>query len=200
VPEPIAIIAESLPAARAAARRLAARALSIAPLTPCTPASYLRREAAPSRVVLCAPADGTAEFLRDCAARLLWPPPPADLHRAIAGIRSGADAPLRPRRPPSRPRRRRLLAARLLEGRVDRRRAAAALGAGRPLDWIVESPRHVRLSGRELDALAQSGVRWSALEPVELVAVYGPAGLARSRRWAKGFAGVPFWTSADGRR
>jgi hypothetical protein len=196
VRDPIAVIAETLAAARAAARRLAGSA-ALAPLTAWTPASYLRREAAPSRVVLCAPGDGAesaAAFLRDCAARLLWPPPPADLHHAIEGIRAEMRAPPGPRRRPA-PARRRFSSARLLEGRVDRRRAAAALGAGRPLDWIVESPRHVRLTSEELDALAASGVRWSALDPVELVGVYGPASLGRTRRaWSAGFPkGVTVW-------
>ena len=78
---------------------------------------------------------------------------------------------------------------------MDRRRAEAALEAGRPFDWIVESPRHVRLTDSDLDALAGRGVRWSALEPVDLVGVVGPASLARSRRaWSAGLPRVPFWS------
>jgi hypothetical protein len=199
VREPVAVIAETLTAAREAARRLAADGRLPGPPTPCTPASYLRRDASPSRVVLCAPsgaASDAAAFLRRCAARLLWPPPHAELHSAIDGIRPEAGPPRPLKRPPAPPWRRHSTSARLLEGRVDRRRADAALDAGKPYDWIVESPRHVLLSDRELDALGERGVRWSALEPVELVGIVGPASLARSRReWGPGLPpGVPFWT------
>ena len=204
MPEPVAVIAETLRAARSAARRLAEASRLRAPLTPWTPASYLREHAAPSRIVLCAPSRGAARseaFLRAWAERLLWPAPPGDLHRAIDGIRAGAHAPGPLKRAPAPAGRRRLTSARLLEGRVDRRRATAALEAGRPFDWIVESPRHVRLTSGQLETLAARGVRWSALEPVELVAVFAPAPPARSRRrWARVLGRrVPFWTGADGR-
>jgi hypothetical protein len=194
--EPVAVIAETLRGAREAARRLAADPSLAGPITPCTPASYLRRDSAPSRVVLCAPSDASdaAAFLQRCAARLLWPPPHAEMHRAIDGIRAEVAAPRRIRS--AHPRRPHGASARLLEGRVDRRRVDAALAAGRPFDWIVESPRHVRLAGPVLDALVARGVRWSALDPVQLVAVVGPASLAPFRReWGKGLPrGVPFWS------
>jgi len=196
------VIAETLRAARIAASRLAATSRLGAPLTPCTPASYLRREAAPSRVVLCASSRSpgrAASFLRSCAQRLLWPAPPGDLRRAIDGIRSGGGHPRLLKRLPPAPRRR-VTSARLLEGRVDGPRAAAALEAGRPLDWIVESPRHVRLTDRQLAALGERGVRWSALEPVELVAVFAPSAPAGSGRgWTRAVGrGVPLWIGADG--
>jgi hypothetical protein len=200
MPEPVAVIAESLRGARIAARRIAESSRLRAPLTACTPASYLRRgESAPSRVVLCASAgsaERAASFLRACAARLLWPAPPGDLHRAIDGIRAGAHAPHGPKRAPAATARRHVTSARLLEGRVDGRRAALALATGPPLEWIVESPRHVRLTAAQLAALAVRGVRWSALEPVELVAVYGPASVERSRRaWGNGLPkNVPYWS------
>jgi hypothetical protein len=198
----VAVIAESLRAARSAARRLAEASRLRGPLTACTPASYLRQDGAPSRIVLCAPARAAQaeSFLRACAQRLLWPAPPGDLHRAIDGIRAGAHG-RPPKRVPSPSARRRLTSARLLEGRVDRRRASAALEAGRPFDWIVESPRHVRLTSRQLETLAERGVRWSALEPVELLAVFAPAAHARPRReWARVLGRrVPLWTGAGGR-
>src|SRR5690349_11750261 len=200
MPEPmVAVIAPRVRDAREAARRLSAQALAGAPLLPCTPASYLRRDSAPSRIVLCAPAGepaGAVEFLRRWAERFLWPAPHADLHRAIDGIRPVIRAPRRLRGARAAVSRRRQGSARLLEGTVDARRAAGALEAGEPFDWIVESARHVRLDARELAALAARGVRWSALEPVELVGVYVPASLARSRsRWARGLPrGVPVWS------
>ncbi|HEX4440373.1 MAG TPA: hypothetical protein VH854_09910 [Thermoanaerobaculia bacterium] len=203
MPEPVAVIAPRVRDARDAARRLEAQPLAGAPLVPCTPASYLRLESGPSRIVLCAPAgepDRAAAFLRRWADRLLWPAPPSDLHRAIDGIRPAIRSPRRLRGPrPAAPRRRHA-SARLLEGTVDAPRAAAALEAGEPLDWIVESARHVRLDARALSELASRGVRWSALEPVELVGVYGPASLARSRAsWARGLPrGVPFWSQGPG--
>jgi hypothetical protein len=193
---PIAVIAASARAAREAARRLAAESVLSGPLIPCTPASYLSRASAPSRIVLCPPGGSSAaEFLSRWAERLLWPAPPADLHHAIDGIRPAIRTPRRIGSGAA-ARRRRHASARLLEGTVDASRAAGALEAGRPFDWIVESARSVRLSRPELARLAASGVRWSALAPVELVGVYGPASLARTRRaWGKGFPrGVPFWT------
>jgi hypothetical protein len=94
-------------------------------------------------------------------------------------------------------------AALLLEGPVDRARARAALaaspgGAERPRDWIVESARHVRLSGPLLGALARAGVRWSALEPVEVAAVYAASAVARSlrrRTWLP--ARTPVWITPE---
>ena len=203
MPEPVAVIAESLRAARSAARRLARASGLRAPLTPCTPASYLRLEAAPSRIVLCASARGAARsesFLRACATRLLWPPPPGDVHQAIDGIRAELGPPRLLKRSAAPPRLRRYTAARLLEGRVDGRRASAALEAGRPLDWIVESPRHVRLTSGQLEELAARGVRWSALEPVELLGVFAPAPVAGPRRsWARVLGRrVPLWSGDPG--
>jgi len=194
--EPVAVIAESLRLAREAARRLAADADARlpGPPRPFTPESYLRTDAAPSRIVLCVSggASAAAAFVEGCAARLLWPPPHAEMHRAIDGIRAEVAAPRRVRSAHARPPRG--ASARLLEGRVDRRRAEAALAAGPPFEWIVESPRHVRLAERVLGELAARGVTWSALDPVELVAVAGPATLAPFRReWGKHLPrGVPF--------
>ena len=202
MPEPVAVIAASAPVARAAARRLSAASGIRAPLESFTPASYLRAAAAPSRIVLCAPpgAADAAAFLRRWAERLLWPAPPAEIHDAIDGIRPVIASPRRVRAPELLARAERA-SARLLEGTVDARRAAAALDAGPPLDWIVESARHVRLSRRELAAMAARGVRWSVLDPVEILAVYGVPSLARSRgEWGKALPRrVPLW-SGDGTR
>ena len=92
-----------------------------------------------------------------------------------------------------------MTAALLLEGAVDHIRTRAALaavegaGAG-PRDWIVESVRHVAVPARRLAALERAGIRWCALEPVELLAVCAGAALARSVRnqpWLP--AGTPVW-------
>ena len=183
--------------ARDAARRLSAASGIRAPLEPFTPASYLRSAAAPSRIVLCAPAGAAnaAAFLRRWTERLLWPAPPAELHDAIDGIRPAIASPRRVRAAPCRARGQRA-SARLLEGTVDPPRAAGALDAGPPLDWIVESARHVRLSRAELAALASRGVRWSVLDPVEILGVYGMPSLARSRGvWGKALPRrVPLWS------
>jgi hypothetical protein len=48
----------------------------------------------------------------------------------------------------------------------------------------VESTRHVRLPGHLHRTLARVGIRWSALEPIELVALYATPALVRARaRW-----------------
>jgi len=202
MPDPVAVIAVSARDARHAARRLSAASGLRAPLEPFTPASYLRAAAAPSRIVLCAPSGAAvaAAFLRRWAERLLWPAPPAELHDAIDGIRPVIASPRRVRARESRAHGHRA-SARLLEGTVDSPRAAAAFDAGPPLDWIVESARHVRLSRGELAALASRGVRWSVLDPVEILGVYGVPSLARSRgEWGKALPRrVPLW-SGDGTR
>jgi hypothetical protein len=203
MPEPVAVIAASARTARDTARRLSAASGIRATFEPFTPASYLHAAAAPSRIVLCAPsgAADAAAFLRRWTERLLWPAPPAELHDAIDGIRPAIASPRRVRAAPESRARTERASARLLEGTVDAPRAAAALDAGPPLDWIVESARHVRMSRSELAVLASRGVRWSVLDPVEILGVYGEPSLARSRgEWGKALPRrVPLW-SGDGTR
>ena len=181
----IACVAPAVRRAKALSRSLAAF-LPGKRLEAFSVASYLAALAPPSRIVLCPPGlsiPRDLEFLSRAARRLLWPAPPARFRQAIGGLR-GTDGPARPagRRAasgaPS--------AVLLLEGEVDLARARAALAAPGPRDWIVESPGRVRLSQRQLDRLARSGIRWSALEPVTVVALYATPALARAReRWKR---------------
>ena len=198
---PVAVLAETAGEARSSASSLRAR-LPAAEVIPATLAGYLGTAAAPARVILCAtrrPAAAGLAFLTRASARLLWPAPPADIDAAIGGLRDSEPV---PRRGPTRARPRRSgrpTAALLLEGAVDHIRTRAALaavegaGAG-PRDWIVESVRHVAVPARRLAALERAGIRWCALEPVELLAVCAGAALARSVRnqpWLP--AGTPVW-------
>jgi hypothetical protein len=191
----VAVVAASDREAKAAASALRER-IPDSPIAPASLAAYLASPGAPSRVILCATrasaADGLA-FLGRAAVRLLWPAPPADIDAAIGGLRDPASerSGLRARRP-GRPR-----AALLLEGPVDQARARAALAAvaeAGPRDWVVESARHVRLREHGLAALARAGIRWSALEPAELLAVYAARPVARALRrrpWLP--RGTPVW-------
>ena len=159
---------------------------------PCSLRTYLADPRAPSRVVLCAsgPPDRDLEFLEAAARRLLWPGVPSGLREAIGGLRAepdgareiGSSSRAEVRRPePS--------AALLMEGLVDERRARAALLSSGPRDWVVESARHVRVPARWLETLELAGIRWSALEPIEVVALHISPGLARRRRkWSRLFS------------
>ena len=143
--------------------------------------SYLAADDPPLRIVLCA-ASGTAiadrRFLERAAARLLWPPPPRRLREAIGGLRNEEETPLDSARTCESSEAD--TSALLLEGVVGRDRARAALRAGGPRAWIVETPGRVRLARPELARLARAGVRWSALRPSGLEAVYASPALARS--------------------
>jgi hypothetical protein len=155
-------------------------------------AGYLAAPHAPDRIVLCPAGLSTAadlRFLGLAVERLLWPAPPRGLRAAIGGIRAHGDRPRRAQAQPRRePRRDAVKAAPgrvsalLLEGRVGPSRALSALAASGPRDWIVESARHVRIPARLHRMLAQVGIRWSALLPIELVALYATPALARARR------------------
>jgi hypothetical protein len=208
-PEPpavadVAVVAATAAEARAAAAALRMRVTGCA-VFPAAFAAYLAEARAPARVILCAtrgPAARAASFLERAVARLLWPAPPADIDAAIGGLREPVHSPGLARRARARSAARdarrtpgRLPAALLLEGAVDHARARGALAAaaeGGPRDWIVESPRHVRLRDRTFARLAGAGVRWSALEPIELVAVYAGRGVVR--RGSSGLPrGTPVW-------
>ncbi len=173
--------------ARAAAATIAA-ALPGVRLTARSLAGYLAAPGPDSRILLCPAGTSVARdlaFLRRAAGRLLWPAPSPDFRDAIGGLRTGSSSPRAARRgTPPRWRGRGTLAALLLEGRVDPARMRAILASGAPRDWIVESPRHVALPGGLERDLDRAGVRWAALEPIELVAVCVSAGLAKARaRW-----------------
>jgi hypothetical protein len=149
---------------------------------------YLAAEAPPARVVLCPSGVSVARdvaFLARAAGRLLWPAPPGGFQAAIGGLRAeaGASQPSRRRRKTAKPSAA-VEAALLLEGEVGLARARAALAAAGPRRWIVETPGHVRIRQDHLEKLSRAGVRWSALEPVVLVALYATPALARAReRW-----------------
>jgi len=184
----IACVAPSRRSAVSAAGRVAA-SLPNATVEAFSLSGYLAAARAPDRIVLCPAGISTAADLRflDLAVeRLLRPSPPRGLRAAIGGIRPHGD---RPRRAQAQPRREPGKAAPgasalLLEGRVGPSRALAALAASGPRDWIVESARHVRIPARLHRRLAQAGIRWSALEPIEIVALYATPALARAhRKW-----------------
>jgi hypothetical protein len=189
VSEPIACVAATTGESLGAAEEIAGRLPGFV-LRPCSLARYLADPDAPRRIVLCAAGGSRTEdliFLASAAARLFWPAPPADFRDAIGGLRTRPASPSRPAGRTVRTRRapEALAAALLMEGRIDAARARKALRSSAPRDWIVESARHVHIGGSGLDGLARAGVRWSALEPVELVAVYASPGIARlRRRWA----------------
>jgi hypothetical protein len=188
VTESVAVVAPRLAQARrAAAGPLAAR-LPSSRLFPFSLAGYRRDATAPPRVVLWAAGDASASraFLRRARERLLWPATASDFEDAIAGLRGGEpgeSAVRRARRPVARARanRKGLPAALLLEGVLDARRARSALASGPPRDWILESVRLLRMSDRDLGNLMRRRIRLYALEPIILVAVAGPAALARKR-------------------
>ncbi|HEY1250527.1 MAG TPA: hypothetical protein VGH97_05010 [Thermoanaerobaculia bacterium] len=178
--------------ARADEAALAARLPGVA-LSVRSIAGYCASPTPESRILICpsgASASRDLDFLRRAADRLLWPAAPADFRDAIAGLRTTTSRPRPARFRRARARAGDTVSALLLEGRVDPARMRSILAAASPRsvprDWIVESPCHVALSARWARTLARAGVRLSALEPVELVAVYAAPALARmSARWRR---------------
>ena len=159
---------------------------------------YLAAPGTASPVLLCPAGRSVASdiaFLRCIAQRLLWPAPSADFRDAIGGLRTRGTR-VHATLPPERRRRTGGLAtALLLEGRVGPERVRAALASSGPRDWIVETPRHVQLPDRLRRAVEQAGIRWSALDPVEVVALYAGHALMRARaRWRPLLPpGTPVW-------
>jgi hypothetical protein len=197
VKDEVACLAGSLAEARSATRTLSAR-LPEAALLPYSLRSYLAALDAPARVVVCPGGRSLEEQLhqlRRIHLRLFWPAASADFRDAIGGLRTGGARPRRVgplRRTPSS----RVAAALLLEGPIDAARARAAIEAGGPLDWIVESVRHVRIGEARLFQIGRAGVRWAVLEPVDLVALCASPALAASRRWRRFVpARTPIWVS-----
>jgi hypothetical protein len=198
--DPVAIVAPTRASARSAAVFLKQRLGGAA--TACSLAGYLASERAPGRIVLC-PAGRSLErdidFLRAARERTLWNPPDAIVLGAIEGL-LGSLPPAAARARP-RPRRARdTRTALLLEGTVTSARARAALGSDARL-WIVEHPRRVRVSRPLMERLRKVGVRWSALDPVSVVAILASPRLAAARSRWKGLvpAGTPLWIRS-GRR
>jgi len=184
----------------AAARRFAPRLESRLPgfsLVPLSLARFLSDRRAPSRIVLCPAGASLAqdlEFLEAARRRVLWPPPGVDLWGAIAGLRGSHDDPPRGARTP-RPGGSRRASALLLEGDVTPASARRAASSGAPRLWIVERVQRVRIPESVLAGLRRQGIRWSVLEPVEVIGLAATPELARARaRWRRSLAvDVPVW-------
>jgi hypothetical protein len=150
-------------------------------------AGYLASPNAPDRIVLCPAGVSAAADLRfreRAVERLLWPGPPRGLRAAIGGIRPHAEGPRRAEPARGNAEGPRATSGLLLEGLVGSDRVLSAVAAAGPRDWIVESARHVRITPGLHRRLARSGIRWSSLEPIELVALYATPVLARARgKW-----------------
>ena len=177
--------------ARAAVRPISRR-LPSALLEPYDLESFVADLEAPRRLVLVPEGRTLADdlaFVRSARQRALWPAPPPELGGAIAGLRGSHDEP-----PGSRPRRS-ASSALLLEGEVTPDRARRAAAAAAPRDWIVERVQLVRIAAGQLDELRRKGIRWSVLDPVEVVAVLAGESLASARRlWSRLLpSGVPVW-------
>jgi hypothetical protein len=163
-------------------------------------AAYASDLAAPLPVVLCPGGHSLRsdlEFLREVRRTLLWPPPAAEMWNAIAGLRGSHDAPPAEAVPASRSPGRR--SALLLEGPVTIDRARRAAASGAPRDWIVERVQRLRIGPKGMEELRRLGIRWAALDPVEVVALAANRSLARARaRWARLLpVDVPVWLLAS---
>ena len=173
------------------------RRLSTFSLVPISLARFLSDRRAPSRVVLCPrgaslPAD--LAFLESMRRRVLWPPPGVDLWGAIAGLRGSHEAPPRDAPTPG-PGKSRRISALLLEGDVTPASARRAAASGSPRHWIVERVQRVRIPEAGLERLRRRGIRWSVLEPVEVIGIAASPALADAReRWRRFLpVDVPVW-------
>jgi hypothetical protein len=200
-PGPVAVVAPTRASARSAASFLSRRLGGAA--TACSLAGYLASARAPGRIVLC-PSGRSLEreidFLRAASERALWKPPDEIVLSAIEGLLGSL--PPGAARGRSRPRRTRGSGtALLLEGKVTSARARAALASDARL-WIVEHPRRVYVSRPLMERLRRIGVRWSALDPVTVVAVLASPRLAAARSRWRGLLppGTLLWIRPEGRR
>ena len=184
----------------AAARRLVPRLrrrLSGYTLVPLSLARFLSDRRAPSRVVLCPAGGSLAGDLESWDAvrrRELGPPPGVDLWGAIAGLRGSHDEPPPGARAPK-PGRSHRTSALLLEGDVTPESALRAAASAAPRLWIVERVQSVRLPKGLQERLQLGGIRWSVLEPVEVIGLAATPELAGARaRWRKSLpADVRVW-------
>ncbi len=186
-PRQIALVGPTAAVARSFEARLASR-FPDSRLAPVSLSRFLSDRRAPARIVLC-PAGGDLTddlaFLRAAHRRALWPAPGAELSRAIAGLRGFDDAAPdgMPLPAPTRSGRRTAL---LLEGDVTPERARGAAAAPAPRHWIAERVQRVRIGENLLGELRRLGIRWSVLEPVEVLAVAASPELARAHsRWSR---------------
>ena len=166
-------------------------------------AGFLSDREAPLRIVICPAGESLPEdvrFLDAVRRRVLWSRPGGELAGAIAGLRGEHDAPAADSAPPRSGRGR--TSALLLEGDVTPARAARAVDSGAPRHWVVERVQSVRIPSAPLEELRRLGIRWSALEPVEVIALAASPALARAtdRVASRLPAGVPVWTSPASER
>lgn len=192
----VAVVGPTSRVARELALRLAPR-LAAFRVAPYSLGGFLADRKAPSRIVI-GPSGrlvgDDVRFLEEVRRRALWSTPGAELAGAIAGLRGDHDSLAAGPAPPRGGRGR--TTALLLEGDVTRARAARAVDSGAPRNWIVERVQNVRIPAAPLAKLRALGIRWSVLEPIEVVALAASSDLARSpARWASRLpAGVPVWT------
>ena len=191
----IAVVSPTAAAARAFAPRLAGL-LPQDELAVYSLDRFLSDRRAPSRIVICPAGKSVREdvlFLEDVRRRALWPRPDSELAGAIAGLLGEHDAPAAGsaalRSGTGR------TTALLLEGDVTQARAASAVESGAPRHWIVERVQRVRIPPAALEDLRRIGIRWSALEPIEVISLAASPGLAGDpTRWASRLpGGVPVW-------
>jgi len=191
-PRPIALVGPTAAVARFFEARLASR-FPDSRLEAVSLSRFLSDRRAPARIVLC-PAGGNLSadlaFLRAVRRRVLWPAPAADLRGAIAGLRGFDDA-TPDAMPPPAPTRSGRRTALLLEGDVTPERAREAAAAPSPRHWIAERVQRVRIGESLLEELRRLGIRWSVLEPVEVLAVGASPELARAHpRWSRWVPGA----------
>lgn len=184
--EPLVLVGPTAPAPKAVRLAVASRFPGVR-LMPISLARYASNPRAPLRIVLCPAGRSVGEdldFLREARRTILWPAPAAEIWSAIAGLRGSHDAPPAAASVASRTRGRR--SALLLEGHVTLDRARRAALSGAPRDWIVERIQRVRIAAKGLDELRRVGIRWAALEPVEIVALAASTALLAARhRWVR---------------
>ena len=198
----VALVGPSSPVARALGLRFAPL-LTRFRVTPYSLTGFLSDREAPLRIVICPAGRSLPEdvrFLDAVRRRVLWSRPGTELAGAIAGLRGEHDAPTADRAPPRSGRGR--TSALLLEGDVTPARAARAVDSGAPRHWVVERVQSVRMPAAALEELKRLGIRWSALEPVQVIALAASPALARAtvRVRSRLPAGVPVWTSPASRR
>lgn len=191
----IGLVAPTAAVARARRSQLSPRLADIR-VVPLSLDAFLADAGAPGRIVLCPEGRNVARdlaFLRTVHERALWPPPDAELAGAIAGLRGSHDAV--PHRVDSLPGRRGRQSALLLEHEVTLARARLAASSGAPRDWIVERAQSVRIGAAGLGELRRLGIRWSVLDPIEVIAVAASADLACAKaRWSRWLpAETPLW-------
>lgn len=198
----VAVVGPTAAVARSFLPRIARR-LPEARLSAFSLDRYLADRRSPARIVLCPAGRSVREdvaFLEDVRWRALWPRPGGELAGAIAGLRGVHDVVHEPSdRPPAG---RGRTTALLLEGDVTSARAARVLGSGAPRHWIVERVQCVRIPAPRLRELRRLGIRLSALEGVEVIALAASPELARRKsRWSSRLpAGAALWTGAPSER